>query len=238
MRELSLFSGAGGGLLASHLLGWTPCGYVERDEYCQRVIAARIADGILPSAPIFNDLHRFNESGAADEYRGIADVVSAGFPCQPYSSAGWQRGADDDRALWPATRETICRVQPRTVFLENVIGFISRGYGGPVLCDLAALGYVGRWGVLGASDLGAPHRRKRVWIVAHAKRDERAKQNCWPARRMGRSDQSVSWNRSWESALCELRRVDDGLAYGVERTDAIRNGQVPEVAARAFRLLS
>lgn len=171
MRELSLFTGAGGGLLGTKLLGWTHVGYVEWNEYCQRVIAQRIADGYLDRAPIFTDVREFAQSGAADQYRGIADVVSAGFPCQPFSVAGKQAGADDERNMWPATVEVIRRVQPRSVLLENVPGLISCGYLGTVLADLAALGFVGRWGVLGACDAGAPHKRDRLWIVAHSMRD-------------------------------------------------------------------
>ena len=171
VRELSLFSGAGGGLLGTKLLGWTHVGYVEWNEYCQRVIAQRIADGYLDSAPIFTDVREFAQSGAADQYRGIADVVSAGFPCQPFSVAGKQAGADDERNMWPATVEVIRRVQPQSVLLENVPGLISCGYLGTVLADLAALGFVGRWGVLGACDAGAPHKRDRLWIVGHANRD-------------------------------------------------------------------
>ena len=84
MRELSLFSGAGGGLLGSKLLGWRTIGYVEWDKYCQQVIAARIADGHLDTAPIFTDIREFIQSGAVDQYRGFVDVVSAGFPCQGF----------------------------------------------------------------------------------------------------------------------------------------------------------
>ena len=80
MRELPLFTGAGGGLLGTKLLGWTNVGYVEWNDYCQRVIAQRIADGYLDSAPIFTDVREFAQSGAADQYRGIADVVTGGFP--------------------------------------------------------------------------------------------------------------------------------------------------------------
>ena len=177
MRELSLFTGAGGGLLGTHLLGWKPCGYVEWNEYCQRVIAARIADGYLPVAPIFTDVREFVQSGAAEQYQGVADVVSAGFPCQPFSVAGKQLAAGDERNMWPATREVIRRVQPQSVLLENVPGLVSCGYIGTVIADLAALGYVGRWGVIGAADAGAPHRRDRLWIVAHA-----SSQRCGEAR--------------------------------------------------------
>jgi len=97
VNELSLFSGAGGGLLGTHLLGWKHIGYVEFNDYCQRVIAARIKDGILDNAPIFTDVCQFVQSGAAQQYRGFADVVTAGFPCQPFSVAGKRAGADDER---------------------------------------------------------------------------------------------------------------------------------------------
>jgi len=87
MNELSLFTGAGGGLLGTKLLGWNPIGYVEWDDYCQRVIAQRIKDGFLPDAPIFGDIKTFIDSGCAELYRGVTDVISAGFPCQPFSVA-------------------------------------------------------------------------------------------------------------------------------------------------------
>lgn len=168
LRELSLFSGGGGGLLASRLLGWRTIGYVEIDDYAQRVIAARIADGYLDVAPIFTDVCEFLESGAADEYRGAADVVSAGFPCQPFSVAGKRAGADDARNLWPETMECIRRVRPRYAFLENVPGLLTSGYWGTILGDLAEGGYDARWRVLSAAEVGAPHKRDRLWIVAHA----------------------------------------------------------------------
>jgi site-specific DNA-cytosine methylase len=81
MNELSLFSGSGGGLLGTMLLGFTPIGYVEWDDYCQRILASRIKDGILPAAPIFGDIKTFIDSGCAELYRGITDVISGGFPC-------------------------------------------------------------------------------------------------------------------------------------------------------------
>lgn len=238
MRELSLFTGAGGGLLGTHLLGWKPCGYVEWNEYCQQIIAARIRDGYLPVAPIFTDVCEFVQSGAAKQYRGIADVVTAGFPCQPFSVAGKQLAADDHRNMWPATRECIRDVQPKSVLLENVPGLISCGYIGRVLCDMAEMGYVGRWGVVGASALGAPHHRKRLWIAAHSERNQWEQSRNGEAGRVGRIGKYLAWDRHWEVALREFRGMDDGMAYGVERTDTTRNGQVPAVVATAWRLLS
>jgi DNA (cytosine-5)-methyltransferase 1 len=165
MNELSLFTGAGGGLLGGILLGWHPVGYVEWDDYCQRVIKARIEDGIIPEAPIFGDIRTFISEGYAASYTGMVDVITAGFPCQPFSVAGKQRGADDERNMWPATAECIGIVRPGHVLLENVPGI--RTYLPVVIRDLRRLGYeVSRPLILGADDVGAPHRRKRVWIVA------------------------------------------------------------------------
>ncbi|RPH75524.1 DNA cytosine methyltransferase [bacterium] len=169
MNELSLFSGAGGGLLGTMLLGFRPIGYVEWDDYCQRVLAARIRDGILPDAPIFGDIKTFINSGCAELYRGVTDVITAGFPCQPFSVAGKQKGADDERNMWPLTATVIGIVKPRFVLLENVPGV--RSYLPVVVRDLRRLGYeVSRPLILGADDVGAPHRRKRVWI--HARNTE------------------------------------------------------------------
>lgn len=174
MRELSLFSGAGGGLLGTKLLGWRAVGYVERDVYCQAVLEARIRDGLLDPAPIFGDIRAFLRDGWADRYRGLVDVVTAGFPCQPFSVAGKRKACGDERNLWPETAEVLQRVQPSFALLENVPGLLSarsadgRHYFGTVLGDLAALGFNAEWCCRGADDVGAPHLRKRLWILAHA----------------------------------------------------------------------
>jgi DNA (cytosine-5)-methyltransferase 1 len=171
VRELSLFTGAGGGLLAGRLLGWEPIGYVEINDYCQRVLARRIAEGYLPPAPIFTDLREFVLSGAADEYRGFADVVTGGFPCQDISSAGKGAGLDGERSsLWFAMAAVVRVVRPRYVFVENSAALTVRGLG-RVLGSLAELGLDAAWGVYAAADVGAPHLRRRVWIVGHAHGD-------------------------------------------------------------------
>jgi DNA (cytosine-5)-methyltransferase 1 len=172
MRYLSLFSGAGGGDLAcSHLLGWHCIGYVEWDDYCQQLIARRIKDGHLDKAPIYSDIRAFASEGYANMYQGLVDTVIGGFPCQPFSSAGEARGADDPRNMWPATRDVLCAVRPRWALLENVSGLLaggSDGYFGTILRDLHTLGFDVRWQVLSAKEVGAPHQRERLWIVAHA----------------------------------------------------------------------
>ena len=170
MNHLSLFTGAGGGDLAhQHLLNFKTIGYVEIDAYCQKIIAQRIKDGFLDEAPIFGDIDDFIESGAAKKYKGYVDVVTAGFPCQPFSVAGKQKikkGQDDERNKWPQTIQCIRDVGCRIALLENVPGLLNSGYFPEILRSLAEAGFDARWTVLGADDVGAPHRRDRLWILA------------------------------------------------------------------------
>jgi DNA (cytosine-5)-methyltransferase 1 len=179
--ELSLFSGAGGGLLASkYLLGWKTIGYVEYEKYCQKVIEQRIKDGLLDAAPIFGDINKFIAEGYAKSYSGMVDVITAGFPCQEFSVAGKRKGKDGARNMWPQTIEAIKIIKPKHAFLENVPGLLSSvsgmdeiagrpiSYCTAIFRDLAEAGYNAKWTVLGAGDIGAPHKRKRLWILAHS----------------------------------------------------------------------
>ena len=164
---LSLFSGAGGGDLASqHLLGHKCVGYIEYEDYCQRVIRQRQDDGFLDVAPIFGDIRAFISDGYAGGYQGLVDLITAGFPCQPFSVAGKQQGEDDPRNMWPATRDTIGIIRPKNIFLENVPGLLSHAYIWRILSDITEMGYDCRWGIVSAGDVGAPHLRKRWWLVA------------------------------------------------------------------------
>ncbi|WP_313461564.1 DNA cytosine methyltransferase [Pseudomonas nitroreducens] len=235
MRELALFAGAGGGILGGHLLGWRTVCAVEFEPYAASVLAARQNDGLLPPFPIWDDVRTFD----GRPWRGLVDVVSGGFPCQDISAAGNGAGIDGERSgLWREMARIIGEVRPRFVFVENSPLLVRRGLA-VVLGDLTELGYDARWCVMGAADVGAPHQRDRIWIVANPQRsDVREKSRDRPFGRMGRLWESTPWNRHCRSALREFRRMDDGLAYGVERTNAIRNGQVPRVAAAAFAYLA
>lgn len=168
LREISLFTGAGGGVLASKLLGWQTVCYVEWDKFCQKVLAARIEDGLLEDAPIYGDVQEFDGT----EWRGKVDVVSAGFPCQPFSVAGKQEGEFDERNMWPDTIRVVREVRPQLAFLENVPGLLGGGHGyfGRILGDLAESGYDAVWDAVPASAVGAPHRRDRLWILARQAR--------------------------------------------------------------------
>ncbi len=175
MNELALFAGAGGGILGGHLLGWRTVCAVEWEPYAASVLVARQNDGLLPPFPIWDDVQTFN----GRLWRGIVDVVSGGFPCQDISVAGKGDGLDGERSgMWREMARIIHEVRPRFVFVENSPMLVSRGLD-RVLGDLAAMGFDARWGVLGASSVGANHKRERIWIVANSRHGSR--RNFWPA---------------------------------------------------------
>ena len=249
MRELSLFSGTGGGLLGTKLLGFQHVGYVEIDEYCQKVIRQRIIDGILENAPIFGDIRTFIDKGYAASYTGLVDVVTAGFPCQPFSVAGKQQGKDDHRDMWPETRDVIGIVQPKRVLLENVPGLIVSGYIRTILNDLSKMGYDVKWGVLGADSVGLPHHRARLWMVAYAAgingntRDllgQGREQSQRQFRRFPCTEISSDWREANQGAVSVsiFRHPDDGVSAEVGELKALGNGQVPAVVRAAWSLLN
>lgn len=185
---LSLFSGAcGGDLGVQQLLGWKCKGYVEYEKYCQKIIKQRIKDGLLDAAPIFGDINNFISEGYAEIYKGMVIGITAGFPCPPFSVAGKRKGADDPRNMWPQTIEVVQIVKPEYVFLENVSGLLSSksgvdeitgrpiSYCTTIFRDLVEAGYNSVWKMLGASDIGAPHRRKRLWILAYTNKTRQRK---------------------------------------------------------------
>ena len=178
MNELSLFTGAGGGLLGTKLLGFRAIGYVENNPYCQKVLKARIADGILDEAPIFGDIRKFINDGFATMFNGMAHVVTAGFPCQPFSVAGKGLAENDPRNMWPETIEVIRKIRPQHALLENVPGLISKPYFRTILRQIAESGYDCQWGVLGADDIGACQHRKRLFLLlADARLPEPSRRN-------------------------------------------------------------
>jgi DNA (cytosine-5)-methyltransferase 1 len=173
LNELALFAGAGGGILGGKLLGWRTICAVEWEPYPACVLAARQNDGILAPFPIWDNVRTFD----GRPWRGRVDVVSGGFPCQDISCAGKGAGIDGERSgMWVEMARIIREVAPRYVFVENSPMLTSRGLG-RVLGDLAEMGFNARWGVLGACDVGAPHKRDRIWILASYAKVSRCKEN-------------------------------------------------------------
>ena len=260
MNELALFAGAGGGILGGHLLGWRTVCAVEWEPYAACVLAARQNDGILPPFPIWDDIQTFD----GKPWRGRVDVVSGGFPCQDISAAGKGAGIEGERSgMWREMARVVSEVRPAYVYIENSPMLTTRG-GARVIADLTSLGYDAQWDVMGAADVGAPHRRDRIWIVAYSNglrelQPQRLKQN--KRRRVSNSSEQVAdtnsaqcqrnerserifaqhantCRTSWWHVEPDVGRVANGVAARVDRLKAIGNGQVPAVAATAWRILT
>lgn len=162
MKVLDLFSGIGGFSIGLEKAGFETVAFCEIERYCQEVLRRH-----WPDTPIYDDVR----SLTAEQLRadGIVrpDVIVGGYPCQPFSVAGKQRGAEDDRHLWPEVYRLIKEIRPTWGIFENVAGHITMGLD-EVLSDLEAEGYAARPFVIPACGVDAPHRRDRVWVVAHA----------------------------------------------------------------------
>ena len=171
ITTLHLFSGGGGGVLADQLLGRDIVGAVEIEKYPREILLSRQADGILPLFPIWDDVTTFRADNpdTKDYIEGLRSIreklcIAGGFPCQGLSIAGKGAGLEDPRSgLWSEMRRIIGEVGPRYIFVENSPMLVVRGLD-RVLGDIAELGFAARWGIVGADDSGAPHRRKRFWL--------------------------------------------------------------------------
>ena len=152
----------GGGILGGLLLGHTPVCAVEIDPYCRNVLKKRMVDGYLPAdMHIHDDIRTFD--GTA--WRGKVDVVAGGFTCQDFSYAGKRACLDGEKSsLFFELMRIVREVRPRYLFLENVPGLLSKGFD-RVLGEVAESGFDAAWTVLSASDCGANHQRKRIWIL-------------------------------------------------------------------------
>lgn len=157
-----MFSGIGGFDLAAEWMGWENVFQCEKEEFCQRVLQF-----YWPKVRLYGDVRKFD----ATIFRGTIDVLSGGFPCQPFSVAGKRKGTSDDRYLWPEMCRIINEIRPRWVVGENVLGLLNWRRGmvfEQVQADLEASGYEVWTYILPAAGIGAPHKRDRIWILAHA----------------------------------------------------------------------
>ena len=240
MNGLALCAGIGGlelGL-SQAIPGYRTVCHVEKDPYAAAVLATRIEAGDLPCAPVYSDIRSFDGS----PWSGVVDLISAGYPCQPFSLAGQRGGDTDTRHVWPEIARVIREVGPRVVFLENVPGHLSLGFS-EVLGDLASAGFNAEWGLFSAAEVGAPHLRNRVFVLAYSKRcDLRVK----PGRSRGEGRQGTPLpgfnganGESWASwaASTNSSGEDDGVPSRVDRLRCLGNAVVPAQAAHAFREL-
>ena len=164
MRHGSLFSGIGGFDLAAQWMGWENVFHCEINPFCQRVLSYH-----FPNSIQHHDITKTDFT----VYRGKLDILTGGFPCQPFSVAGKQLGTEDDRHLWPEMLRAISEIQPSWIVGENVCGLVNWSGGlvfEQVQTELEAKGYEVLPFILPACAVDAPHRRDRVWFVAYAMR--------------------------------------------------------------------
>ena len=240
MRHGSLFSGIGGFDLAAQWMGWENIFHVERDPFCRQVLAHH-----FPKSQPYEDIKTFN----ATAYAGRVDIISGGFPCQPFSAAGKRAGTSDDRYLWPEMFRVIREARPTYVVAENVRGLISWNDGlvlDTVCADLEGEGYEVLPVVLGAASVNAPHRRDRIWIVAYANgAGARQDNRQGEPRQPDQTRPSIDWKDfptvplicGGDDALPERL---DGITFSKWRRESIKaygNAIVPQVAYQIFKAL-
>lgn len=240
MNELALFAGAGGGILGGLPLGFRTVCAVEIERSARDILFRRQRDGLLPKFPIWDDVRTF----AGGPWRGKIDIITGGFPCTDISPAGKGAGiAGENSGLWKEFARIIGEVRPTFALIENSSALRTRGLD-VVLKDLDNLGYNARWGVLGAGDCGAPHTRKRMWVLAYLnsgrpeevlreQREHREAASGW----QGDINGSGRAEGGYWPAEPGVGRVAYGVAHRLDRIKALGNGQIPRVVQAAWDIL-
>ena len=248
MHHLSICAGIGGldlGLKRA-IPTLRTIAMVEREAFCIRHLATKMEEGALDPCPVYHDLLQF----PWDKYRGLVDIISGGFPCQPFSVSGKQQSVNDERHLWPYIRQGVGELRPNVCFFENVDG-ISRAKSPcyhsvlhHVLSDLEDLGYTATAGCFTAEEVGAPHLRKRWFILGMADPDSQ--------RLEGRSQLTEQHTHQWPTGQgCPqgpnepprtvepgVGRTANGIPNRVDRLRALGNAVVSQTAEKAYRCLT
>ena len=228
LTHLDLCAGIGGFALGFESAGIKTVGFVEKEFYCRSVL-----DVHWPHVPQWPDVNTLDLRDLP-----YADIITAGYPCQPFSFAGSRKGEEDDRHIWPRVREIIAHKRPAWAVLENVPGHISLGLD-DVLADLEDQSYAARPFVVPAIGVDARHVRNRVWIIARNMGDTHSERR---ARNEGRkheiaadTDEQVAERTipkrpaTWPTEP-EMGRVAYGIPNRVDRIKALGNAIVPQVA--------
>jgi len=202
MNHLDLCSGIGGFALAASWLELNTVAFCEIDKFCQKILHQN-----FPDVPIHGDIKQLDGT----QYQGRIDIITAGYPCQPFSLAGKQKGHEDPRHLWPDVFGIIQQTQPPWVLCENVAGHVKLGLD-EVCMDLESQGYAVEPIIIPASAVQAPHRRERVWIIAYADRfrcDSRGNYRQTGYHRAEAQQRIAAYQQNWQ-----------GRRLGFEQNDA------------------
>ena len=248
MKHGSLFSGIGGFDLAAQWMGWDNVFHCEINPFCQKILKH-----YWPNADSLDDIKTTDFT----KYEGQIDIISGGFPCQPYSLAGQRKGTEDDRHLWPQMLRAIREIKPRWIVGENVYGLINWNRGlvfEEIHADLETQGYEVWATILPAVSKDAPHRRDRVWFVAYAN-SKRCKGRLHeiqsqPAKQFLKicNTQSIPiprlQNFPSQSPICSgddgIPDRLDGITFSKWRNESIKgygNAVVPQVVYEIFKAI-
>lgn len=254
MTHASLFSGIGGFDLAAHWIGWQNLFHCEIDKFCRTVLKY-----YWPGAITYDDIDKTNFT----VWRGRVDVLTGGFPCQPFSVNGKRKATGDARYKWPEMLRAIREISPQWLVFENVSGFVnwSRGMALEILqSDLEIEGYQTTSFIIPACAVNAPHERKRVWIIARrvitaddtrlrVERHRQARQQVarTPIKEklFGR-DIATDYARKWitQPAFCSaINGVSlrlDGITFSEWRRESLKaygNAIVPQIAYEIFKAI-
>lgn len=259
MTHLSLFSGIGGLDLAAEWAGFRTVGQCEWADYPTKVLEKH-----WPDVPRWRDIRTLT-GDSFYERTGLRTVnlISGGFPCQPFSIAGKRRGKEDDRFLWPEMVRIVKELRPTWVVGENVAGIINMALD-KVLSDLESEGYATRTFLLPAAGVGAPHRRYRTAIVGYSNRP-RCKEQHIPRQpsekgfshwrfdegdasntKSGREQQHIGiWEETWRLGGCDwwaiepnVGRVANGVPDRVDRIECLGNAVVPQQFYPVFKAIA
>lgn len=224
LRVLDLFSGIGGFSLGLERTGgFETVAFCEIDPFCRRVLAKH-----WPNVRQFEDVTKLR-----GEDVGPVDVICGGFPCQDISWAGQGRGLHGERSgLWSEFARLIGELRPAFALVENSAALLARGMG-DLLADLSAIGYDAEWHAISAADLGAPHSRERLWVVAYPQSGGQ-RQLRWLG---GAAESEAARHIRWPGSEPPSERVAFGIPDRVERVTALGNAllpQIPELIGRAI----
>lgn len=246
MKILDLFSGIGGFSYAAHQMDWETVAFVERDPECHKVLNKH-----FPGVPIYDDVRTYRGE------LGTVNIICGGFPCQDISLAGKQVGIRGERSgLWSEFHRIIGEIRPEYVVVENVSALLGQGMD-VVLGELSEIGYDAEWRVFSACEMGFPHPRERVFIVAYPNGKPRSfsvlHRYCQTVTRRYQNAEEWCENRfvsemvstpsellrRWEAEFSQspLVRMDDGIPNVLHRLRMIGNSIVPQIALEIFKAI-
>ena len=237
MKHLDLFSGIGGFALAARWAGIETVAFCEIEEFPRKVLQKN-----FPGIPIHHDIRELD----GREYEGI-DIITGGFPCQPFSTCGKEKGAEDPRHLWPEMLRVVSEARPSWVVAENVSGLVRLGLD-LVQHDLEAEGYSSRAIMVPACAYGAKHRRDRLWIIANSMRGIPSTEQKRECKAVGSRQNALAYGKEWELArqvqgsgifVETVGRTTDGIPEGLDESlKALGNAIIPYAAYQILSAIS